>query len=101
MSNSRFFQLLSGEPNIDVDDWEKNEICRYFTKNHQIEWFWKIVEDTIRRIVKTLHFATGSRRPPVGGFAYLMDLVAFTNSVHGVKSEGHEQTSHCARYLHD
>jgi hypothetical protein len=92
MSPQDFSNLLSGEPNIDVDDWEKNtKYAGGFTKESpQIEWFWKIVRKYDQKDrEKLLHFATGSRRPPVGGFAYLMGFAGGLHkfTVHGVKSE--------------
>lgn len=92
ISAQDFSNLLSGEPSIDVDDWKKNtKYSGGFTKDSpQIEWFWNIVRtfDQKER-EKILHFATGSRRPPVGGFAYLMGFAGGLHkfTLHCVKSE--------------
>ncbi|XP_069830874.1 E3 ubiquitin-protein ligase HACE1 isoform X2 [Dendropsophus ebraccatus] len=67
--------LLSGMPEIDVNDWMKNtEYTSGYEKDDQvIKWFWEIVQElTQEERVLLLQFVTGSSRVPHGGFAYIM-----------------------------
>lgn len=67
--------LLSGMPEIDVNDWMKNtEYTSGYDKDDQvIKWFWEIVQElTQEERVLLLQFVTGSSRVPHGGFAYIM-----------------------------
>ncbi|XP_040284740.1 E3 ubiquitin-protein ligase HACE1 isoform X2 [Bufo bufo] len=67
--------LLSGMPEIDVNDWMKNTeyTSGYDTEDQVIKWFWEIVQElTQEERVLLLQFVTGSSRVPHGGFAYIM-----------------------------
>ncbi|XP_075718327.1 E3 ubiquitin-protein ligase HACE1 isoform X2 [Rhinoderma darwinii] len=67
--------LLSGMPEIDVNDWMKNtEYTSGYDKDDQvIKWFWEVVQElTQEERVLLLQFVTGSSRVPHGGFAYIM-----------------------------
>ncbi|XP_069743561.1 E3 ubiquitin-protein ligase HACE1 isoform X2 [Narcine bancroftii] len=67
--------LLSGMPEIDVTDWERNTeyTSGYDREEPVIKWFWEVVEElTQEECVLLLQFVTGSSRVPHGGFAYLM-----------------------------
>ncbi|XP_029359396.1 E3 ubiquitin-protein ligase HACE1 isoform X4 [Echeneis naucrates] len=67
--------LLSGMPEIDVQDWYKNTeyTSGYDPQDPVIQWFWKVVNSlTQEERVLLLQFVTGSSRVPHGGFAYLM-----------------------------
>ncbi|XP_077145766.1 E3 ubiquitin-protein ligase HACE1 isoform X1 [Ranitomeya variabilis] len=67
--------LLSGMPEIDVNDWIKNtEYTSGYDKDDQvIKWFWEVVQElTQEERVLLLQFATGSSRVPHGGFAFIM-----------------------------
>ncbi|XP_015206541.1 E3 ubiquitin-protein ligase HACE1 isoform X1 [Lepisosteus oculatus] len=67
--------LLSGMPEIDVNDWKKNTeyTSGYDLEEPVIKWFWEVVESlTQEERVLLLQFVTGSSRVPHGGFAYLM-----------------------------
>ncbi|KAG8444723.1 hypothetical protein GDO86_009768 [Hymenochirus boettgeri] len=67
--------LLSGMPEIDVNDWMKNTeyTSGYEKEDKVIEWFWEVVQElTQEERVLLLQFATGSSRVPHGGFAYIM-----------------------------
>ncbi|XP_071382574.1 E3 ubiquitin-protein ligase HACE1 isoform X5 [Centroberyx affinis] len=67
--------LLSGMPEIDVQDWNKNTeyTSGYDLQEPVIQWFWEVVESlTQEERVLLLQFVTGSSRVPHGGFAYLM-----------------------------
>ncbi|XP_063299618.1 E3 ubiquitin-protein ligase HACE1 isoform X1 [Pelobates fuscus] len=67
--------LLSGMPEIDVNDWMKNTeyTSGYERHDHIIQWFWEVVQElTQEERVLLLQFVTGSSRVPHGGFAYIM-----------------------------
>uniref|UniRef100_A0A6I8RR36 E3 ubiquitin-protein ligase HACE1 n=1 Tax=Xenopus tropicalis TaxID=8364 RepID=A0A6I8RR36_XENTR len=67
--------LLSGMPEIDVNDWMKNtEYTSGYERDDQvIQWFWEVVQElTQEERVLLLQFVTGSSRVPHGGFAYIM-----------------------------
>ncbi len=65
--------LISGLPDIDVDDWRNNsEYNNYSPASPQIQWFWRAVKsfDTEER-AKLLQFATGTSKVPLNGFKEL------------------------------
>ncbi|XP_074539935.1 E3 ubiquitin-protein ligase HACE1 isoform X1 [Halichoeres trimaculatus] len=67
--------LLSGMPEIDVQDWCKNTeyTSGYDPQEPVIKWFWEVVKSlTQEERVLLLQFVTGSSRVPHGGFAFLM-----------------------------
>uniref|UniRef100_A0A3P9PX42 E3 ubiquitin-protein ligase HACE1 n=1 Tax=Poecilia reticulata TaxID=8081 RepID=A0A3P9PX42_POERE len=67
--------LLSGMPEIDVEDWCRNTeyTSGYDPEDPVIQWFWKVVRRlTQEERVLLLQFVTGSSRVPHGGFAFLM-----------------------------
>ncbi|XP_064199018.1 E3 ubiquitin-protein ligase HACE1 isoform X2 [Anguilla rostrata] len=67
--------LLSGMPEIDVADWNRNTeyTSGYDLDEPVIQWFWEVVESlTQEERILLLQFVTGSSRVPHGGFAYLM-----------------------------
>ncbi|XP_077455368.1 E3 ubiquitin-protein ligase HACE1 isoform X3 [Stigmatopora argus] len=67
--------LLSGMPEIDVQDWCMNTeyTSGYDPQEPVIQWFWKLVRQlTLEERVLMLQFVTGSSRVPHGGFAFLM-----------------------------
>ncbi|XP_030055022.1 E3 ubiquitin-protein ligase HACE1 isoform X2 [Microcaecilia unicolor] len=67
--------LLSGMPEIDVQDWIKNTeyTSGYERDDPVIQWFWEVVQElTQEERVLLLQFVTGSSRVPHGGFAYIM-----------------------------
>lgn len=66
--------LLSGIPDIDVDDWMKNTSYQAgFTENDEtIQSFWNVVKEFTREEqVQLLQFVTGTSRVPWGGFSNL------------------------------
>ncbi|XP_061176415.1 E3 ubiquitin-protein ligase HACE1-like [Saccostrea echinata] len=65
--------LLSGLPEINVDDWRKyTEYSGYDENSPQIQWFWEVVEEFGQQDrVLLLQFTTGSSRVPFGGFSRL------------------------------
>ncbi|CAO3595638.1 unnamed protein product [Absidia cylindrospora] len=65
--------LISGLPDIDLDDWKNNtEYETYHSTSPQIQWFWRAVRsfDQEER-AKLLQFATGTSKVPLEGFAHL------------------------------
>lgn len=65
--------LISGLPDIDIDDWKNNtEYQGYSPSSPQIQWFWRAVRsfDQEER-AKLLQFATGTSKVPLEGFAHL------------------------------
>lgn len=65
--------LISGMPDIDIDDWKNNtEYQGYTQASPQINWFWRAVRsfDQEER-AKLLQFATGTSKVPLEGFAHL------------------------------
>ncbi|KAI9282573.1 hypothetical protein BY458DRAFT_467864 [Sporodiniella umbellata] len=65
--------LISGLPDIDVDDWKANtEYQGYTFQSPQIQWFWRAVRsfDEEER-AKLLQFATGTSKVPLEGFSSL------------------------------
>ncbi|XP_066264211.1 E3 ubiquitin-protein ligase HACE1-like [Branchiostoma lanceolatum] len=66
--------MLSGLPEVDVEDFEKNTDYNsgYTADCPVIKWFWETVRDFPQQErVLLLQFVTGSSRVPHGGFAYL------------------------------
>ena len=65
--------LISGLPEIDVDDWKNNtEYHNYSASSPQIQWFWRAVRsfDKEER-AKLLQFVTGTSKVPLNGFREL------------------------------
>ena len=65
--------LISGLPDIDIDDWKNNtEYVGYSTSSAPIQWFWRAVRsfDQEER-AKLLQFATGTSKVPLEGFSQL------------------------------
>ncbi|CAO3635514.1 unnamed protein product [Mucor hiemalis] len=65
--------LISGLPDIDIDDWKNNtEYQGYTASSPPIQWFWRAVRsfDQEER-AKLLQFATGTSKVPLEGFSQL------------------------------
>ncbi|KAI8991027.1 hypothetical protein BDF20DRAFT_908845 [Mycotypha africana] len=65
--------LISGLPDIDIDEWKNNtEYQGYTASSPQIQWFWRAVRsfDQEER-AKLLQFATGTSKVPLEGFSQL------------------------------
>lgn len=65
--------LISGLPDIDLDDWKNNtEYSGYTASSPQVQWFWRAVRsyDQEER-AKLLQFATGTSKVPLEGFSAL------------------------------
>lgn len=65
--------LISGMPDIDVDDWKNNtEYTGYTVASPQIHWFWRLVRSFDQEYrAKLLQFVTGTSKVPLDGFANL------------------------------
>ena len=71
--------LISGLPDIDVDDWKNNtEYHNYQATHPQIQWFWRAVKgfDQEER-AKLLQFVTGTSKVPLNGFKELEGMNGF------------------------
>ena len=72
--------LISGLPEIDVDDWKSNtEYHNYTASSPQIQWFWRAVRsyDKEER-AKLLQFVTGTSKVPLNGFKELEGMNGFS-----------------------
>lgn len=72
--------LISGLPEIDVDDWKNNtEYHNYSASSQQIQWFWRAVRsfDKEER-AKLLQFVTGTSKVPLNGFKELEGMNGFS-----------------------
>lgn len=72
--------LISGLPDIDVDDWKSNtEYHNYTAASPQIQWFWRAVRsyDKEER-AKLLQFVTGTSKVPLNGFKELEGMNGFS-----------------------
>ncbi|KAI7827971.1 hypothetical protein BC939DRAFT_76403 [Gamsiella multidivaricata] len=68
--------LISGLPDIDVDEWKNNtEYQNYSQASPQIQNFWRAVRsfDQTER-AKLLQFVTGTSKVPLGGFSQLQGI---------------------------
>ena len=65
--------LISGMPDIDIDDWKNNtEYTNYTSSSPQIQWFWRAVRSfSQEERAKLIQFATGTSKVPLEGFAQL------------------------------
>ncbi|KFY22750.1 hypothetical protein V493_06345 [Pseudogymnoascus sp. VKM F-4281 (FW-2241)] len=72
--------LISGLPEIDVDDWKANtEYHNYTAASPQIQWFWRAIRsfDKEER-AKMLQFVTGTSKVPLNGFKELEGMNGFS-----------------------
>ncbi|EGC43241.1 DNA binding protein [Histoplasma capsulatum var. duboisii H88] len=72
--------LISGLPEIDVDDWKNNsEYHNYSASSPQIQWFWRAVRsfDKEER-AKLLQFVSGTSKVPLNGFKELEGMNGFS-----------------------
>ncbi|KAF1812603.1 hypothetical protein P152DRAFT_482087 [Eremomyces bilateralis CBS 781.70] len=72
--------LISGLPDIDVDDWKNNSSYQNYTPTSpQIQWFWRAVRsfDKEER-AKLLQFVTGTSKVPLNGFKELEGMNGFS-----------------------
>lgn len=83
LSPGELEMLISGTPEIDVEDWRKNTEYRQLSPEDDLSrWFWECVtEMSAKERTLLLQFATGKGVVPLGGFAALRgneDPVPFT-----------------------
>nr|CDS18882.1 NEDD4 E3 ubiquitin protein ligase WWP1 [Echinococcus granulosus] len=66
--------LLSGMPELDVEDWRTNTVYRkYNASSKQVIWFWQFVHSLDKeQRARLLQFITGTCHIPLGGFGELM-----------------------------
>ncbi|KAK6504659.1 hypothetical protein TWF481_006599 [Arthrobotrys musiformis] len=72
--------LISGLPDIDVDDWRNNtEYHNYTASSPQVQWFWRAVRsfDKEER-AKLLQFVTGTSKVPLNGFKELEGMNGYS-----------------------
>lgn len=72
--------LISGLPDIDVDDWKGHtDYQNYQPHSPQIQWFWRAVRsfDKEER-AKLLQFVTGTSKVPLNGFGQLEGMNGFS-----------------------
>jgi len=71
--------LISGLPEIDVDDWKNNsEYHNYQSTSPQIQWFWRAVRSFDKEEkAKLLQFVTGTSKVPLNGFKELEGMNGF------------------------
>lgn len=72
--------LISGLPDIDVEDWKNNtEYHNFSASSPQIQWFWRAVRsfDKEER-AKLLQFVTGTSKVPLNGFGQLEGMNGFS-----------------------
>ena len=72
--------LISGLPEIDVDDWKANtEYHNYNVNSPQVTWFWRIVRAmSNEERAKLLQFITGTSKVPLNGFKDLEGMQGTT-----------------------
>jgi E3 ubiquitin-protein ligase HUWE1 len=63
--------LISGMPDIDIDDWKNNtDYQNYTASSAQVQWFWRAVRSfSQEERAKLLQFVTGTSQVPLEGFA--------------------------------
>ncbi|GMG55812.1 unnamed protein product [Ambrosiozyma monospora] len=79
--------LISGLPDIDVDDWKNNSnYVNYSASSAQIQWFWRAVKSFDQeQKAKLLQFATGTSKVPLNGFKELSGVNGVSKfSIHRV-----------------
>ncbi|WPH03394.1 Hypothetical protein R9X50_00627300 [Acrodontium crateriforme] len=71
--------LISGLPEIDVDDWKNNtDYNNYQSTSPQIQWFWRAVRSFDKEEkAKLLQFVTGTSKVPLNGFKELEGMNGF------------------------
>ncbi|KAJ8122768.1 hypothetical protein ONZ43_g1119 [Nemania bipapillata] len=65
--------LISGLPDVDIDDWKSNtEYQNYTPSSPQIQWFWRALRSFDKEeVAKLLQFVTGTSKVPLNGFKEL------------------------------
>jgi E3 ubiquitin-protein ligase HUWE1 len=72
--------LISGLPEVDVDDWKANtEYHNYTASSPQIQWFWRALRSFDKEEkAKLLQFVTGTSKVPLNGFKELEGMNGFS-----------------------
>jgi E3 ubiquitin-protein ligase HUWE1 len=72
--------LISGLPDIDVDDWKNNtDYHNYTPTSPQVQWFWRAVRSFDKEEkAKLLQFVTGTSKVPLNGFKELEGMNGFS-----------------------
>jgi len=72
--------LISGLPDINVDDWKNNtEYHNYTAASPQIQWFWRAIRTFEKEEqAKLLQFITGTSKVPLNGFKELEGMNGFS-----------------------
>lgn len=79
--------LISGLPEIDVDDWKNNTVYQnYSASSPQVQWFWRAVKSFDQEEkAKLLQFSTGTSKVPLNGFKELTGMSGVAKfSIHRV-----------------
>ncbi|GMG35717.1 unnamed protein product [[Candida] boidinii] len=79
--------LISGLPEIDVDDWKNNTVYQnYSPSSAQVQWFWRAVKSFDQEEkAKLLQFSTGTSKVPLNGFKELTGMSGVAKfSIHRV-----------------
>ncbi|KAJ3143786.1 hypothetical protein HK101_003081, partial [Irineochytrium annulatum] len=65
--------LISGLPDIDIDDWKNNTVYENYTASSPVvQWFWRAVRSfSQEERAKLLQFVTGTSKVPLEGFKAL------------------------------
>ena len=68
--------LISGLPDIEIDDWKANTVYQGYTSSSpQIQWFWRAVRSLNQEEkAKLLQFCTATSKVPLEGFASLQGM---------------------------
>ncbi|KAJ4356260.1 E3 ubiquitin-protein ligase tom1 [Didymosphaeria variabile] len=72
--------LISGLPDINIEDWKANtEYSNYTQNSPQIHWFWRAVRSFDKEEqAKLLQFVTGTSKVPLNGFKELEGMNGFS-----------------------
>ncbi|WFD41443.1 HECT-type E3 ubiquitin transferase [Malassezia psittaci] len=89
--------LISGLPDIDVDEWKNHtELRGYNSSDPMIQWFWRAVRsfDQTEK-AKLLQFITGTSKVPLEGFAQLQGVQGTQRfNIHRAYGEGRLPAAH-------
>ncbi|KAM0790628.1 hypothetical protein ACM66B_004490 [Microbotryomycetes sp. NB124-2] len=89
--------LISGLPEIDVDEWRANTDLHNFTPSDPtVQHFWRAVRSfSQEERAKLLQFVSGSSRVPLEGFAQLQGMSGVTKfSIHNAGNKNGLPTAH-------
>ncbi len=68
--------MISGTPDIDIEDWRANtEYTGFTVGSKQIQWFWDVVRELSKDdLARLLMFCTGTSKVPLEGFSALQGM---------------------------